>query len=43
MTKNNRVIHQSIFRHLDVKYNQNLNEKMFSVEQLEKKDFINTE
>lgn len=43
MTKNNRVIHQSIFRHLDVKYNQNLNEKMFSVEQLKKKDFINTE
>jgi hypothetical protein len=40
MTKNNRVIHQSIFRHLDVKYNQNLVEEMFTVEQLEKKDFM---
>jgi len=43
MTKNNRVIHQSIFRHLDVKYNQNLAEEMFTVEQLAKKDFIKYE
>ncbi len=43
MTKNDRVIHQSIFRHLDVKYNQNLNEKMFTVKQLGKKDFSNIE
>lgn len=43
MTKNNRVIHQSIFKHLDVKYNQDLNEKMFTVEQLKKCDYIDIE